>query len=317
MEDEVISYLTALLGEKITTEALSASERKRAGWLVNFYALKAATLRGRRHILAFAKAGQHYTPVAVSKQLAMGRAALDVPFVFVPRELGRHDVARLIAANVPFVLAKRSLHLPESGLSVTRAPETPVLREVFSAPAQLLVIGYLLKRWGGEVSIADGMKRTGFSLASIVHAFQEIEHFGAGVRERGADGRSTMLRLKGAGEIWSACRSRFFNPCKRTVGVLACPEGAALAGVDALSRISSLNEDEPTCFALPLKGFRALGLEELAPDTAPCRLQLWHYPPKAVGGDAVDAVSLYLTLADDPDDRVQIELEKLQKEFSW
>jgi len=56
----------------------------------------------------------------------------------------------------------------------------------------------------------------------------------------------------------------FFNPCERTVGVLASPEGVVLAGVDA-----------------------------------------------------VGAVSLYLSIADNPDDHVQIELEKLQKEFSW
>lgn len=298
-------------------EALSASERKRAAWLVNLYALKAASIRGRRHILAFAKAGQRYTPVSVAKQLATGREALGSPFVYVPRELGTHDIPRLIAANVPYVMAKRSLFLPEVGLTVTRALESPVLREKFSAPAQLLVLGYMLKKWDGVMTIGDGEKRTGFSSASIVHAFQEIDHFGAGERLRGANGTTAQVRLKPAHEIWEACRHRFFNPCKRTVGVAAQPAGSAVAGVDALARISSLNEDVPTCFALPLKGFRARGIAGLPPSSAPCQLQLWLYQPTALGGDGIDPASLFLSLQDEPDDRVQIELDKLQATFKW
>lgn len=317
MEYEVIAYLSALLGEKIAVVPLSAPERKRAGWLVNLYTLKTATIRGRRHVLAFAKAGQHYTPIAVAKQLATGRAALDAPFVYVPRELGPHDVSRLIAANVPYVLPRRSLFLPDEGLSVARTPEKPVLRETFSVSAQLLVLGYILKKWDGSLTITDCMKRLGYSLASIVHAFQEIAHFGAGERMRGSDGRTIQIRLISAREIWETCRHRFFNPCKRTVGVMARPDGAVLAGVDALAQISALNEDEPSCFAMPVKGFRALDIEELSPASAPCRLQLWHYQPTALGSDTIDPASLFLSMQDDADDRVQIELDKIQEAFKW
>lgn len=317
MEDEVITYLSAMLGEKIKVMVLSASERKRAGWLVNLYTLKMVAIRGRRHVLAFAKAGQHYTPVAVAKQFAIGQTALNASFVYVPRELGQHDVSRLIAANVPYVFPRRSLFLPDEGLSVARAPEKPVLRETFSVSAQLLVLGYILKKWNGTMTIADSMKWLGYSLASIVHAFQEIAHFGAGERLRGRDGRTMQIRLKPAREIWETCRRRFFNPCKRMVGVMARPDGSVLAGVDALAQISALNEDKPSCFAMPIKGFRALGIEELSLASAPCRLQLWHYQPTALGGDAVDPASLFLSMQDDADDRVQIELDKIQEVFKW
>ena len=317
MEDEVIAYLSTMLGEKIAVGALSVSDRKRVGWLVNFYTLKATTIRGLKHVLAFAKAGQHYTPVAVAKQLATWRAALGVPIVFVPRELGQHDVSRLIAANVPCVFPKRCLFLPGEGLSVTRAPERPVLREMFSVPAQLLVLGRILKKWDGTMTIEDGIRLSGYSQASIVHAFQEIAHFGAGERLRGSDGRTMRIYLKPAREIWETCRHRFFNPCKRTVGVEARPEGAVLAGVDALAQVSALNEDDPSCFAMPVKGFRALGIEELSPASAPCKLQLWHYSPTALGGDEIDQASLFLSLREEPDDRVQIELDKLEETFKW
>jgi hypothetical protein len=68
---------------------------------------------------------------------------------------------------------------------------------------------------------------------------------------------------------------------------------------------------------MPLKGYRATGGQELSARTAQYQLQLWHYSPTAIGGDSIDAVSLFLTLQNDKDDRVQIELDKLQEEFKW
>ena len=44
-------------------------------------------------------------------------------------------------------------------------------------------------------------------------------------------------------------------------------------------------------------------------------LELWNYAPAVIGGDGIDPFSLYLTLKDDPDDRVQIALETMLKEF--
>ena len=317
METRLIAYLADLLGESVVLESLTVSERKRAVWLVNFYTLKTVIIRGARHVLAFAKPGLRYTPVAVAKQMAIGNGAIGLPFVYVPREFGPHDIKRLIAAGVSYVMPGCSLHLPDCGLSVSKNVRPSVVRERFSVSAQMLVIGYILKKWDGEITLADGMKRTGFSAASIVYAFREIEHFGAGEKVRTGDGRTTMLKLASAKDIWEKCASRFFNPCKRTVGVIEKPEGAVMAGVDALARISSLNEDEPSCFALPMKGYKALGVEELSADSAPCQLQLWHYRPTAICNDSVDPVSLFLTLQNESDDRVQIELEKLQEVFKW
>jgi len=317
MKELLASYLSDILGEVIVIEGLSATERKRVGWLINFYDLKAGMIRGKRHILAFAKSGVRYTPVAVAKQMSKGVEALGLPFVFIPREFATHDIKRLIAANVPFVMPGVSLFLPDCGLSIARASQSKVVRETFSVPAQLLVIGYILKKWQGEISLADAVIKTGFSRASIVHAFQEIEHFGAGDRLRNEEGRTKAIKLISAKDIWEKCRSRFINPCKRTVGVEEIPKNSVLAGVDALAQISDLNEDKPTCFAMPLKGFKAMGIQELPTSTAPYQLQLWHYPPTAVGENSVDAISLFLTLQNEPDDRVQIELDKLQEGFKW
>jgi hypothetical protein len=46
--------------------------------------------------------------------------------------------------------------------------------------------------------------------------------------------------------------------------------------------------------------------------------QVWSYSPAMVAKiKTVDVLSLWLSLKDDPDDRVQMALDELQDKFAW
>ena len=318
MKTKALGALERLLGEPLSTAPLSLAERRAVGWLANLYDLRKVSLHGHPHLLAFAKAGMRYTPAAVAKQFAAG-SALGVPYVFVPQQLAPHDLERLVANRVPFVTAVNGIFLPKMGLLLPAPAQTraTVTREHFAMPTQQLVIGCLLKRWGNALTLAEASRITGFSAATVVHAFQELVHFGVGERERLADGRTLRLCLLPPKALWERSLPRFVNPCKRTVGVTECPKDAVIAGVDALAAVSDLNEAPPTCFAIALRGFTARKLNLLSPELAPYQLQLWTMPPCALGEHAIDPISLYLSLRDHPDDRVQIQRDKLLEALQW
>jgi hypothetical protein len=102
------------------------------------------------------------------------------------------------------------------------------------------------------------------------------------------------------------------------VGLPTAPtQGCVVAGVDALAAIGRLNDQPPTVFATAIDGFSKRGIEVVSSLGAPYRLQLWAYAPQRLGGDGVDFLSLVLSLADEKDDRVQIEIERLMEEFQW
>lgn len=51
---------------------------------------------------------------------------------------------------------------------------------------------------------------------------------------------------------------------------------------------------------------------------APYLLQLWSYAPQRLGGDGgMDVLSLVLSLADERNDRVQIEIDRILEGFKW
>ena len=94
-------------------------------------------------------------------------------------------------------------------------------------------------------------------------------------------------------------------------------QGCVVAGVDALAALGRLNDQPPTVFATAIDGFGKSGIEVVSSLGAPYRLQLWAYAPQRLGGDGVDFLSLVLSLADESDDRIQIEIERLMGEFQW
>jgi hypothetical protein len=53
-------------------------------------------------------------------------------------------------------------------------------------------------------------------------------------------------------------------------------------------------------------------------EDAPIEVELWRYDPRPLGGDGmVDPLSLYLSLRDEQDERIEQAREQLLKEFAW
>lgn len=316
--DALKEYLRTMLSSEVEVASLGTADLAKAGWLVSFYDLNWLAIADRKYLLAKGKVGVRLSPVKVQKQLGRVNDLFDVEAVYVPTGLAPHDIPRLIASRIPFVAPEKGLFLPDFGLAMKQPlRERQVTRTTFSVPAQLLCIGRLLGKVESRVSIADVARATGFSNGSIVHALQELDHFAVGERIRQDGGRSMVFAFRPCAEIWELNRRRFFNPCKRVVGVLTPPADAVVAGVDALAKITALNEEVPTCYAVPMRGYASRGIEEYAPDADHVHLQLWHYAPAFFGDGAIDRFSLALTLRDEPDDRVQIELEKLERGMKW
>ena len=317
MDNALLSYLKSVFGDDTSLCGVSASERCKAGWAESLYSLRLSFICGKELLFAISKWGARLKPSAVAKQIARIRDAMGMPVVFVPAEVVAHDVPRLIALHVPFVVPGRALVLPDMGMVIEkRLGSREVVRDKFSVAAQLIAIGVMLGKLGRELTLCDVVSATSFSAASAVHAFQELVHFGL-CQRGGRNGCGVVYVLREPLELWELGRNRFFNPCKRETGVDVLPDGAVEAGDMALSAISDINPPEIPTYAVQIKGFRSLGLAESGRESAKFKLQLWLYPPTILGDGGIDRISLALSLGDNPDDRIQSAVEKAMGEFKW
>ncbi|UQI32114.1 hypothetical protein M3M50_05700 [Pseudomonas bijieensis] len=158
-------------------------------------------------------------------------------------------------------------------------------------------------------------------------------------------------------ETWERAKEAMRTPVKKTLWLNAIPEPfdtpMLLAGETALAEMSLLASPKAPCFALTAAQFdqiraraqseknAAYGdtfgawgstskaakskLESTAPylevpqNHAACCIQFWSYePPRSnISTETVDPFSLYLSLKDDHDERVQMCLDEMMENVKW
>ena len=139
-------------------------------------------------------------------------------------------------------------------------------------------------------------------------------------------GRSMVLDFKATGRtLWEQVKPQLTSPVKRTRWVQwAKPmEPASLAGMSALSLRTMIAADRLPTYALPLAVFQD-SMERGAcagchnAENATARIEIWSYNPYLLGDHRmVDPLSLYLSLSNSSDERVQQQLEQLIEEVKW
>jgi hypothetical protein len=115
------------------------------------------------------------------------------------------------------------------------------------------------------------------------------------------------------------------SPVAKTVWIQGEKPGhpALQAGLTALSRRTMIADDRLPTFALQSEVFQA-HLERgnsrgcPGPEDADLKMEVWTYNPQLFADNgSVDPLSLFLSLHDFPDERVQQQLELLINEFPW
>jgi hypothetical protein len=87
-----------------------------------------------------------------------------------------------------------------------------------------------------------------------------------------------------------------------------------ISGLTALANYSMLNQPVIPVYAMDIKAWKKTGAiqEVSSEEEADAQLELWSYNPKLFAQDGlVDPFSLYLSLQDVKDERVEAALEKL------
>lgn len=319
MIESIKSYLSEGFGSLVKCESVCAPLTLpliigKGYW---FYACE---MQGKAFILSVAKEGTIHTPRRIQRELLEVSETFGAPAVYAARWLQAHDRERLLAIRQPFIVPNKMVYLPFLGLMQdTSHRELVINRTVFSSVAQLIVLGVLEHRLNNPITIQNAVERLGFSSPAVQNAFREIEYFGFAERRKRVGAKTVELVLGQTGrDLWKRVRTHLVSPVRKVVGLTRPPgSDCVVAGVDALAAVGRLNEQPPTEFATELAGFSKRGYTVIAALGAPVKLQLWAYSPTRLGGNMPDVLSLILSLMDERDDRVRIEVDRILEEFKW
>lgn len=320
MKKSVIEYLSEGFGRVEGGESIRLP-RSMPLLVTSGYSFCTCKVLGVTCVLAIASENAVHTPRRVQKQLALVEAELKMPVVFVTRRLQPHDKARYVALRVPLVVPGKVAYLPFAGaMQDTSRRDFVVNSTTLSAVAQQVVLAFLEHRLVIPVGVKEAAEQLGYSIPAVQNSFRELEYFDIGERVRRKSSRAFEFVFSESGRgLWEKAKPYLASPVRKVVGLATCPQkGCVVAGVDALAALGRLNEQPPTVFATAFDGFAKRGFDVVSTIGAPYLLQLWSYAPQRLGGEGgMDVLSLVLSLADERDDRVQIEIDRMLEAFKW
>ena len=294
-------------------------------YLLDEYAFDIVTLYDRQCLVLLAH-NPFESATKTRKHIDVLKKTVDHPILYATGALKSFERKRLIEAGVQFVVPGNQLFAPQLGLDLREFYRSKHAEKVTLSPAsQALLIATIIRGWAQDYSFrgSDLVEAGIYSKMTMSRTMKELHSFG--LIEPVSNERSLRWRFVGAPKtIWEKTLPALQSPVKRVVYADRLPVEQRAAGLSALSKMSMLGEPSTPIVAFSKEGWDAhvhrSGCTEVGQfDDPVVEVEIWSYSPDhiPVSKDSVDPLSLYLSLRDDLDDRVQISLEEMMEKIEW
>lgn len=245
------------------------------------------------------------------------RAALPVA---VAAQIDARQRKALVSQGIPFVVPGRQAFLPMLGFAASAGNGPSALTKTLAPGTQAVLVTLIANpalRTSGEL-----MKTTGMPSSSISRALDDLVR--RGFVEKSKEGREVVVDRNGdRNDLARNAMGCLRNPVVRTIYVRKNSQANSLpiAAESKLSLRSMLTPPKREQRAVSKKALGCYAFEEIAlgelRDEDTCEIQIWSYDPLVAGGDAIDDVSLALSLVEEGDERVIGQLNALFGEELW
>ena len=259
----------------------------------------------------------------VTQARIMGeKASMDVVLVF--SKLSDIEKKQLLQARVPFVDFKGNLFFPPLGL-VLNANDDVVASKELTPSEQLTWIAFLLTKGQKEVDVDMLSQVTGLPNSTIyrcLRTFKTLDWLNKPNKLYTYTASKKELFLKSESYLFNPIKKRLLLPDVDLKNIKSA-SSFLYGGTYALSYLTFLAEsDENSSYVISQRQFNKLSLPLSQHVLEGKVLEIWRYRPfvsefwngfkENQDRQFVDPISLYLTLKDDDDPRVEEEIEALK-----
>ena len=318
-------YLKDLLGQEFAIESV---HKKEMGGLP-LYLTKAYTpyelvLFGKKIVLLRRNTGVDESPGRIAKDVARLQKHFEKDVAIVLDELASWERKRLIEKNVPFIVPGRQLYLPMLLLDLREHfPRSNASKqEYLSRAAQHTLLRQILHGDVQNRTMADVANLLGYSAMMVTKIRGELVALDLCTVETHGRSRQIFFSMP-AEKLWSKALTNMRSPVFRRHFLTGDSSGFQLAGTNALARRSSLQPDDLPTFAVWKKRYDSVMQENHlveieSEEGADLIIEEWYYDPRNISEtEAVDPLSLYLSLQGNLDERVQIAIEEMLETIPW
>lgn len=289
-------------------------------FLGNSYAFYELFLFEHSCLLMYTKENIEVTPATIRKHWEQVQKKWKGLCIYSQRTISAYNRKRLIGHRVPFIIPGNQMYLPDLGIDLHEHFRKPYSQSVKSfSPATQAVIIYALSHGLREgLTPSELAQKLDYTLMTMSRSFDELQAANLGEVIRQGKERRWYFR-EGKHEMWEQAKPFLKSPIKKRTW-LTQRQPLIIAGLSALSHFSDLNEPLLPGFAIGPAQWKALkkfGIEEVpSSEEALIELEIWHYNPNLFSKDGlVDPFSLYLSLKESKDERIQAALEEMMEKI--
>lgn len=253
-----------------------------------------------------------YTPQDIIVHSKLIRQHFSGQFAFVLPEASKPFLKKLIQQNIAFIVPGRQIFLPGEYVLLNNAPDMmPKSKKNFSPWAQVILLYYLLHpELGQEIDFGYWLDKLGIHKVYLSRHAQELERVGLSEVVPAVHGKS-ILFLWNRRELWEKAQEYLVSPVQKKIRVHDISSPLPYGGISALSHYSNLGENDYPTYAIDKKLFKKGSFEQQEFEGP--EIEIWKYDPCLLSPDGhfVDPLSLYLSLKNDDDPRVEGELHRM------
>ncbi len=289
------------------------------------------TLRIEKHeFVLISEKDAHLTPYETYIQVEELKKILNREIIITMNKMLSYDRIRLIKYKVGFIVPKRHLYIPNMFIDLRENYSIENnYKDTLKPATQFILLFHLLRysidnKAAGEIldiinkAAIPGGGSPSYSLMTVSRAIKELNHFG--ICQRGRSKKEYLIFPQNKIKLLQKALPFMMNPVKKKIKIFESPDKLPhkrISGISALASYSDIASDNSTeTYAVFYKNRKSRALiDKNSYDISRGNfdLQLWSYCPEPLSQDGknVDPISLYLTLKDSADERVQKAIEDM------
>ncbi|MFW5720761.1 MAG: MarR family transcriptional regulator [Candidatus Woesearchaeota archaeon] len=323
--EKLKNYIKKVLGIDLEIQKISSHETASMPlYLRNMFDIYRTYFLTKEVMLVYAKDINTETK-QIEKQSQNLFTFFNSPVIMVLEDISSIARRRLINKGVNFIVPGKQMFLPELLMDLRETYKGPYKREDQLLPsAQVILIYNLLNRDAPieNYSLKELAQKFDYTPMALTKAANNLHNHEIcdikGTKEK------YLYFKKDKRELWNEAQNLLVNPVYKQVFVDELPENTDLykSNESALTAYTELAERSQFYHAIPKAHFYQLQREErlrnLNEEEGRYCLEIWKYNPGIITQkDYVDPLSLYLSLKDNNDERIQMALEQILKTYIW
>ncbi|MCX8482301.1 MAG: MarR family transcriptional regulator [Crocinitomicaceae bacterium] len=334
---KTLRYIEETMGIQPTATPLAKSYLDRLPMYIHeTFKLYSINLFNTGIILAELKNEDKLSIQQTEKQVQQIKNLLNLKVVVVLENVQAYNRKRLIEKGINFIVPGKQLYMPDMLIDLRESfvhPKTKQKNDTLLPSAQFILIYHIIHRnqqWKlEEHPFKEIAQKLAYTPMAITNAIDNLKYHEL-IEVEGEKEKFIRFRYD-RHELWNIAHQQnlLVNPVIKTVYVDEKPESLFLlqSNTSALPEYTDLNPSRQEYFAIEKTVFYDLqksnALVNMNEYEGRYALEVWKYNPLTLVDElpndraVVDPLSLYLSVKESRDERIEMALEQILEKFIW